>query len=760
MLAVWLAVALTAAVDGGVDAGGGVPPDAAADGAADSTPTDAGAPPDTGATAPAKAGTVAPPVAPAAAPVATVRLRVRALEKGTRRPLAGASVSIDATPAGETDDDGRFASDVTPGPHHVQLQIPGHAPLDRRVEVAAGAGEELFRLAPIDSGERYETKVQATRTAGAPAVELSGDEARKVPGTSGDPIRVLASLPGVSQIVWPAALFVVRGANPGNTGFYLDGTKVPALFHLALGPSVIHPYLIGGLDFYPGGYPASYGGFASGVVAARTRMPPTDRVHASADVTLYDAGGIMTAPFDGDRGDVAVAARYSYTGALFSALSEDAVLRYGDYQLRVDHLLGPGQVTVLAFGSLDNLGWPGASGTQEYASLQFHRVDARWRGALGGGRLLVAAAVGADWSRSTLFTDDIKVRALSAAPRLVYDRSLGSVVDLEVGADAQIQDFVTEVPPFVPAQSDLARSRSALTQGLFATLAFHAGRRLVIAPGLRAELFAEQGVNQLALEPRIEARLELSDALALKANGGRFAQLPSLPVSVPGFEAFGLADLGLQTATGGSLSVETRLPQGLTVGLTGYYQQLRLTDVRDTAFNVTQPPDPTAPDFLVVRRGLSYGAELMVRRADQGRFFGWLAYTLSWSFRYDENGVLGRSDWDQRHILNLVGGYRLRGGYSVGARVHYNSGRLAPIFESGGQYQQLPAFYQLDLRADRRFVFDRFVLDLYLDLANLTLTRQTVQLVERRDPLSPSNTFVDAQSFRIILPTIGVHAEF
>jgi hypothetical protein len=30
--------------------------------------------------------------------------------------------------------------------------------------------------------------------------------------------------------------------------------RVPALFHFALGPSVVHPYLIERIDFYPGGW--------------------------------------------------------------------------------------------------------------------------------------------------------------------------------------------------------------------------------------------------------------------------------------------------------------------------------------------------------------------------------------------------------------------------------------------------------------------------------------------------------------------------
>ena len=119
----------------------------------------------------------------------------------------------------------------------------------------------------------------------------------------------------MSQIVRPAALFAIRGANSGEHGFYLDGMRVPALFHLALGPSIIHPYLLEGVDFFPGGFPVSYGGAVAGIVAARTAPAPDDRLHASADVTLLDAGGIMTSPWDAGEGDqVAVAARYFVHG--------------------------------------------------------------------------------------------------------------------------------------------------------------------------------------------------------------------------------------------------------------------------------------------------------------------------------------------------------------------------------------------------------------------------------------------------------------
>jgi hypothetical protein len=682
-------------------------------------------------------------------------LRGRVLEKGTRRPLAGASITLDAAPAGETDATGRFELSTRPGPHHVQIQLPGHEVVNRRVEVTARAGEEVFRLTERLSGERYETTVTAPG-AEPPHVELSGDEARKTAGTSGDPMRVIASLPGVSQIVWPAALFAIRGANPGNTGFFLDGMRVPALFHLALGPSIIHPYLLEGVEFFPGGFPVAYGDAVAGIVAARTAPAPGDRVHASADVTLLDAGGIMTAPWDAGRGTVAVAARYSYTGALLSALSEDTVLRYGDYQLRADHPLAGGQATVFAFGSVDDLGWANPGQMGQYASLQFHRLDLRWRTGVAGGRLLVAMNGGVDWAQSTLFSRPIKSRSVSVAPRLKYEHALGSAVDLQVGGDGEAQSFVTEMPMFQPRASDLGRSRTAVKEALFAALAIRIGR-LVLSPGVRGDLFAEEGTHRFAAEPRLDVSLRVAEPVTLKLSGGRFVQMPSLPVSVPGFEAFGLADLGLQTSLGGSLGVEALLPHSLSASVTGYAQRLRVTDVRNIDLSM---PDPAAPDFLVSRAGRATGIELLVRRADQGRLFGWIAYTLSWSSRQDDDGVWGRSDWDQRHILNLVAGYRLRGGYSAGARFHYNTGRLAPIFNSGGQYQSLPAFYQLDLRVDRRFVFDRFTLEVFVDVANATATREVVQLTASQDPATGTMGPVEQASFRLILPTIGVHGEF
>ena len=284
----------------------------------------------------------------------------------------------------------------------------------------------------------------------------------------------------------------------------------------------------------------------------------------------------------------------------------------------------------------------------------------------------------------------------------------------------------------------------------------HAGDRLVISPGLRVDRFAEEGTQALFVEPRLDVLFKVSDTLSLRADGGRYAQMPSLPVSVPGFEAFGLADLGAQTSVGGSLGVEARLPGQLTLGVTGYYQKLRVSDVRNV--DIEHTGSLSDPSFLVARDGQAYGAELLLRRADTGRFFGWLAYTLSWSQRYDDNGVLGRSDWDERHIVNLVAGRRLGRSYTVGARFHLNTGRWASVIDGGGAYQELPTYYQIDLRAERRFVFDRFVMDVYADFANVTRNPEVLQVDAVPDGYGGMTVARD--QVKLVLPTIGLHAQF
>ena len=227
---------------------------------------------------------------------------------------------------------------------------------------------------------------------------------------------------------------------------------MPALFHFALGPSVIHPYFFEGLQFFPGGYPARFGRYAAGIISADTRPPADDRVHAAVDVRLYDAGALVSAPLPGG-GAVAVAGRYSYTGPLLSLLSRDGRLEYWDYQLRADRRFGPFQLTLLAFGSGDVLAPDDLVDPTRELALGFHRVSLRAVAPLAG-RPRAGLAGGGLRSQQGAHRRHvpITVAAVNAAPRLAYLRSFAPA-DVALGFDGELSryDPVTHRRPSLPA---------------------------------------------------------------------------------------------------------------------------------------------------------------------------------------------------------------------------------------------------------------------------------------------------------------------
>src|SRR5262249_26125433 len=122
---------------------------------------------------------------------------------------------------------------------------------------------------------------------------LSGRDITQIPGTLGDPFRVIGTLPGVSSVMSLLPFPIVRGSSPGNTGFLIDGVRVPLLFHLLAGPSVIHPEFVDSIEFSPGGFPVEYGGYTGGIVDGKTRAARRDEERIDVDLNIFQLGGLV-----------------------------------------------------------------------------------------------------------------------------------------------------------------------------------------------------------------------------------------------------------------------------------------------------------------------------------------------------------------------------------------------------------------------------------------------------------------------------------
>ncbi len=95
------------------------------------------------------------------------------------------------------------------------------------------------------------------------------EEARRVPGTQGDTLKVVQNLPGVARSSFGSGDLIVWGSAPNETKVNVDGVEIPALYHVGGFRSTINSDLVRSIDLSPGSYGAEYGRGLGGLVRDR-----------------------------------------------------------------------------------------------------------------------------------------------------------------------------------------------------------------------------------------------------------------------------------------------------------------------------------------------------------------------------------------------------------------------------------------------------------------------------------------------------------
>jgi hypothetical protein len=634
---------------------------------------------------------------------------------------------------------------------------------------------------------------------------LSAADVREMPGAFGDPFRAIEALPSVTPILSGLPYFFIRGAPPNDNGYFLDGIRIPLLFHVALGPGVIHPGLLERVDFHPGPAPASYGGFAGAIIAGHTR-PPAESAHTEAHVRLVDAGALIEAPFGEGRGSALIAGRYGYPGPVVSAFSETR-LGYWDYQARASWQLSEDDtIGVLAFGSHDFLGHEEASGkiVEDLVS-DFHRIDARYDRVWSDGQLRLGATLGHDSQGSdpTYLTDR------SAALRLTIEQQLASVLLLRAGAEGRIDDYgIEQGTPADPNEavvpSNAEPPPTNLTAAAHADVIWRVVPRVEVVPGVRVALFdsarpasadaASTRTTVPAVEPRLSLRVSITPLLTGLASFGVAHQYPVLRVgAVPAPVAAGSGFLPgssrLQRTLQVTQGVELRLPAAFALSVTGFLSRSSgLTDLTTNCLQLEPPtsppgagPRPDDPYFCPSNapvKGRAHGLELSLRRSLSERLSGWLSYTLSRSVRQSRFLTLDGSeaiatvpsDFDRTHLLNAVLAYDLGRRWRAGSRLVLYSG--APYSELAGNIpvppynsRRDPVFFRLDLRLEKRWQLGADgSIAFVLEGQNVTLSRETnsffLNCTGVGTPELATNQCERGKVGPITIPSVGVEAQF
>lgn len=620
------------------------------------------------------------------------------------------------------------------------------------------------------------------------ATSLSRAEVRLLPGAFGDPFRAIDMLPGVTPLFSGLPYFYVRGAPPGNVGYFLDGIRVPLLYHLGLGPSVVHPAIVERVDLYPGGYPARYGHFAGGIVAGETK-PPLTTWHGEGVLRPFDVGAMVEAPFADGRGAALVGGRYSYTAALLSLLQSEIKLDYWDYQGRFSFDVTPrDNITVFAFGSYDYLGnrdrrlkpecagrsvFPEECFTNEIQTLvdtTFHRLDLRYAHRFSAETTLrQAVTLGFDQTRLNLgsatgFRPGAEpgalpyARDLMLASRTQLDHRLGEGVPLRTGLEITLDHTSVNLSNSTGdagAFEALFAPQDDVVAGVYADVDLPVSPRLTVTPGLRLDFYGESTTGKgnataFSADPRLASSFAVTRWLRLINALGLVAQPPSFILPGPGFR-LGLEG-GLQQSFQASAGIEVDLPEDVSTSLTFFQNALfNLTDALGTGGGT----DDFTDRFTDRSLGHSLGLELVVRRRLTRRLGGFLSYTLSRSTRsFGKTTQL--SAFDRTHVANAALTYDFGRGYRAGTRFMFYTGIPSSQQPDPETVRRLPPFFRLDVRLEKRWSIGQTGwLSVVIEVLNATLSKEA--LTERCDSFDGCTPDLIGP---ITIPSLGLEGGF
>lgn len=729
----------------------------------------------------------------------------RVREQGTRLPLPGASVAIAALGIEvQADARGRFAvADMPAGKYQVQALSLQHKKQTVQVEIREGEqARATFYLEPLQQNP-YETVVRGKRRQTVVTrVTLRGRQLTTVPGTFGDPIRVVENLPGLARTPYVGGALLIRGAAPGDSGTFFEGIRIPALFHLFGGPSVLNPAFIDRIDYYPGNADARYGRLTAGVVDIASRSTYTEQWKGSFDINLLYAGIFIDVPLTKNV-SVAAAMRRSYFDALLPSILDAAgaeattvVPVYYDYQLRVDvKLTGNDRLWVLFFGSDDDLEIVSTESDSDFgielgSKTVFHRVLAQWRAGFGKGRGVSKLQPYAGYNLFSLSTTGLNVEIGSWVVGVREDAEyrIRKNLRLRFGADSEINiaEFDANIPlpkpyrdPGAPSGFNLGSLTSETQKinvkqtigsiGLYADAIIDVTPKLQLIPGLRFDLFFYQE-DQIkpSLDPRFTLRYALNKDTTLKGAAGMYSLSPPPNQSN---SVTGNPNLVLEHSAHFSVGVERKLwIDALKLDLQLYYLH---------RYDLTIPSEEVQIVDGIVRQlrfqnageGFSTGMELMLKHEVTRHFYGWVAYTLSLSKAQREpGGEKVRFPFDQRHILTTVASFRFGRGWEFGLRFRLVTGRpetpfFGGVFDAdGGNYTAIEGeefsvsrqtFHQLDARIEKTWIFKLWRFSLYLDVQN-------VYNAENPEATLWDYRFAESGPLRglPLVPTIGVKGSF
>lgn len=600
---------------------------------------------------------------------------------------------------------------------------------------------------------------------------ITQDEVLSSAGTFGDFTRYLQLLPGVVGNSDLSNGMMVRGGNPSENLFVVNGIEVPGINHFALEgttggfTSMLDTATVAGVDMKPGVYDARYANRLSSLVDIHTLGGGPAERGGGLDAGISGAGGFLLRPL-GKTGSVLFAGHRSILNLITNDIGMNGVPIYTNWLGQAEW--SPGEKDHLSLLSLsgndeiDIAPYSCDPGLTVPDSTRYH--GSRSTSGLGWQHVFGPAMVSTFTASYSYQGQDIVQQRLAkyceeaspmvydehtvdSTPSLQYDLQLGrrdwlysfGAVGRLPQVNYSVQQPMGEQSPFseTSAWKDATSFQRNLTTGQtagYAEVVGHIGSRWTLMAGAREETFALTGSHTFA--PRASLAFRIGQHQAVNVSYGQSAQLaPTIELlSFP--QNARLRPIRVEQAEAGAELWRGRF---LAVNLDAY-RKLYSDEPESTEYAslmLANMVDTLGQQFVHLPlksggRGQSSGVELLLqsRWGDRVQMLGSASYATTLYAAAD--GVLRPGNFDLPFVGNGVVSLRLPWGLQGSFRDTYESGRPYTPFNIALSEQQSrgiydlnrvnglrgPAYNRLDFHFSRGIQFGRHTLTFHGGMQN------------------------------------------
>jgi hypothetical protein len=656
-------------------------------------------------------------------------------------------------------------------------------------------------------------KDEQLRSAQMGVTNLNMEQVNQLPVLFGerDVLKAVQLLPGVKSAGEGNSGFFVRGGAADQNLINLDEALVYNPSHLFGFFSTFNSDAIKDVTLYKGNMPSQYGGRLSSVTDVTMKDGSNKEYHATGGIGLIASRLSVEGPITKDKGSFLVSGRRTYAD-MFLKLSNDTQLNrnklyFYDLNLKANYRLGEkDRIFISGYFGQDKLGLADLFGFTWGNSTATGRWNHQFSPKVFSNTSLIYNDYRYDVNLTTSgFNASIKSRIrditlkeeISFFPNSrntwriglneTFHRILPGTYSGDFTLDSQPESRSLEHAIYInnswKPSDRFSMEYGVRVSGLSVIAGDNKFYELNENGTIRDTLnYAKGSIVQTYVipEPRASASYRLNEVSSMKGAYSRNAQYLHL---VSNSASSNPTDKWIATNNIIKPEIADQVSLGYFRNLKnnryefsveGYYKYMQnQIDYRDGA-NVLSN-DAVEPQMLF-GVGRAYGLEFLLRKTE-GRFTGWIGYTLSRTERKIEginNGAWYVARQDRTHDISIVGIYQLTKKWTVSGTFVYYTGNAVSFpsgkYRVGNQIAyyyterngyRMPDYHRLDLSATCKLSErKRFSSELALGVYNAYGRENAYVITFEDDPNDPNRTrAVQTALFRFV-PSVTYNFKF